>query len=238
MSLPPELRREIWRYVLLSSCRLRQARDSRYRLRSAPSKVMDGIALLSVCRQIHDEAVEILYEVNLFLLSPSTLPTANSTRFHLLQHVDLELCWKDVARSHVNTRRPAALDAWIAGSILCLNGTCPRPKTCTVFFSHWTAREMAPCLLATSRTASAISEFSNSNIQERLEVIIRIPIKRYATPMAARNFLLAIASTKICSCVLAKIYGQVQVHAKLEDLQYSHKTSGPENVGCYSTQYR
>ncbi len=59
LSLPLELRREVWQLVLFAPCRLRPMQGSMQGLLPIIVKATDSIALLGACRQTYDEALDI-----------------------------------------------------------------------------------------------------------------------------------------------------------------------------------
>jgi len=239
LSLPLELRREVWRLVLLAPRRLRPMQGSNQGLLPRLVKVADSIALLGACRQIYDEALDILYQCNLFHLTPMSLPQRHcieSSRFHLIQHVNLEFTFKDFTRDSRDARLTHNIrDSWLAISILRLAALCPRLKTCTIIFSEPTIRRIGSCLAAGTQTAMAIACLNSRSISERLEVITELSTYSQSfirtQPIPINEFLLSIAPASNWSCDLSRSYGVVQIQARWNHLQHAHKLSRPEMVG-------
>ncbi len=242
LSLPPELRREVWRLVLLAPRRLRPMQGSNHGLLPRLVKVADSIALLGACRQIYDEALDILYQCNLFHLTPMSLPQRHcieSSRFHLIQHVNLEFTFKDFTRDSRDARLTHNIrDSLLAVSILRLAALCPRLKTCTIIFSEPTVRRIGSCLAAGTQTAMAIACLNTRSVSERLEVITELSTYSQSShttqPIPINEFLLSIAPASNWSCNLSRSYGVVQIQARWNHLPHARKLSRPEMVGYSS----
>ncbi len=239
LSLPLELRREVWRLVLLAPRRLRPMQGSNHGLLPRLVKVADSIALLGACRQIYDEALDILYQCNLFHLTPMSLPQRHcieSSRFHLIQHVNLEFTFKDFTRDFRDARITHNIrDSWLAVSILRLAALCPRLKTCAIIFSEPTVRRIGSCLAAGTQTTMAIACLNTRSVSERLEVITELSNYSQSShttqPIPINEFLLSIAPASNWSCNLSRSYGVVQIQARWNHLPHVRKLSRPEMVG-------
>jgi len=238
LNLPLELRREVWHLVLLAPRHLRPIEGSNQGLLPRPLRVPDSIALLGVCRQTYVEAIEMLYQCNLFHLTPMSLPKRygmESSRFHLMQNVDLEFALSDFTRDSCDARLTDICDKWLAVSILRLAALCPRLKTCTIIFPEEIARRIGYCFRAGTQTASAIAHLNKFSIAERLEVIIELPTHHpnwtSPRPIPLNEFLLSIAPASSWSCDILRSYGSVQVKARWNHLQHVCKLDRPEMVG-------
>jgi len=160
-----------------------------------------------------------------------------SSRFHLIQHVNLEFTFKDFTRESCDARLTDKRDNWLAVSILRLAALCPRLKTCTIIFTEPTVRRIGSCLAAGTQTAMAIARLNIRSISERLEVITELsyfqsfPITQ---PILINEFLLSIAPASNWSCNLRRSCGNVQVQARWDHLQHACKLSRPEMVGHLS----
>jgi len=237
LSLPLELRREVWHLVLLAPRRLRPMQSSKQGLLPRIVKVTDSIALPGACRQIYEEALDILYQCKLFHLTLMSLPQRHcieSSRFHLIQHVNLEFTFKDFTRYFRDARLTHSIrDSWLAVSILRLAALCPRLKTCTIIFSEPTVRRIGSCLAAGTQTAMAIACLNTRSVSERLEVITELSTQSSHTtqPIPINEFLLSIAPASNWSCDLSRSYGDVQIQARWNHLQHAHELSRPEMVG-------
>lgn len=234
LSLPLELRREVWHLVLLAPYRLRPLQGANKGLFPRLVKVTDSIALLSTCRQIYHEAFDIFYPCNLFHLGPTSLPqrySIESSHFHLIQHVNLEFAIKDFDRNSYGARRNHSIrDNWLAVTILRLAALCPRLKTCTIIMLEPTVRCIGSCLVAGTQTAMAIARLNDRSISERLEVITGLSTCLHPEPIPINEFLLSIAPASNWSCNLFRSCGSVEIQARWNHLQQAHKLSRPEMV--------
>lgn len=242
LSLPLELRREVWHLVLLAPCRLRPMQGANQGLSPRLVKVTDSIALLGACRQIYDETLDIFYRYNLFHLGPTSLPqrySIDSSRFHLIQHVNLEFAIKDFTRESYDDRRTHNIrDNWLAVTILRLAALCPRLKTCTIIMLEPTIRCIGSCLAAGTQTAVAIARLNNRNISERLEVVTGLSTCYqsflHPEPFPINEFLLSIAPASNWSCNIFRSCGSVEIQARWNHLQHARELSRPEMVSCPS----
>lgn len=106
LRLPAELRREIWCLLLQRPFRSLPVSDE-YR----PDMSLRSFELLLVCRQIYDEAIEVLYS-NIFHVTARDLNGAkiNFCEYGHIKHVSLLLQFSDF---YNYTRRPGSSQIYL-----------------------------------------------------------------------------------------------------------------------------
>lgn len=172
MTLPAELRLEIWRHLLQRAGYVRSPDEpvERYFF-DPPMKRIEDTAVLRLCRQVYDEGIEILYRVNTFDLTSTNLfwPGVNRS-LHRLRHISIRFVAFDLDQCRCEPNVRPDFDEWIAVTLQRLFWRCSRMKTCEVIFPENVTFFLGPYLHRKGRIANAICGFSYLEGLDRLDI--------------------------------------------------------------------